>query len=422
MNVAYSLNAENLYLGETISLLYPSLDSLTAIIVKKGPGALLFKTDLKRAYRQIFVDPGDMHLLAFKWKDKIYVDRTLPFGLRSAAYICQRVTNMIRFLLKERGIDIVNYIDDLGGADTPNVAHHSFNVLRQTLSDIGAEENMKKACPPSTKMVFLGTLLDSEKMEMRVTDERMFEIRSILPNWLSKKSATRRQLQSLLGKLQFVGKCVAPSRVFISRILVLLRGLKYNNHKVRLTAEFRKDIQWWMNFIQIYNGVSMIKTMDWSKVDQIFSTDACLTGCGALCNNNFFHREFPDFVKQINLSIVHLECLAIMVAIKYWYCSWHGYKITIYCDNEAVCHVINSGKTKDSVLLNCLREITYVACINEFQLRAVHLSSKENRLSDLLSRWHLNENNERLFYTESGLSPHDEIFIGDHLFKFENQW
>ena len=62
-----------------------------------------------------------------------------------------------------------------------------------------------------------------------------------------------------------------------------------------------------------------------------------------------------------------------MVAIKYWYCSWHGYKKTIYRDNEAVCHVINSGKNKDSVLLNCIREITYVACINEFQIRAVHL-------------------------------------------------
>ena len=159
----------------------------------------------------------------------------------------------------------------------------------------------------------------------------------------------------------------------------------------------------------------MIKSMDRSKVDQIFSTDACLTGCGALCNNNFFHREFPDSFKQINLSIVHLECLAIMIAIKYWYCSWHGYKITIYCDNEAVCHIINSGKNKDSILWNCLRGITYVACINEFQLRAVHLS-------DLLSRWHLNEKNEGLFYTESGLSPHDEIFTSDHLFKFEKQW
>ena len=47
---------KNVYMGETISLLYPSLDSLTAFIVKRGPGALIFKTDLKRAYRQIFVD------------------------------------------------------------------------------------------------------------------------------------------------------------------------------------------------------------------------------------------------------------------------------------------------------------------------------------------------------------------------------
>ena len=53
---------KNVYLGKTISLSYPSLDSSTAIIVKKGPGAFLFKTDLKHAYRQIFVDPGDMHL------------------------------------------------------------------------------------------------------------------------------------------------------------------------------------------------------------------------------------------------------------------------------------------------------------------------------------------------------------------------
>ena len=79
-------------------------------------------------------------------------------------------------------------------------------------------------------------------------------------------------------------------------------------------------------------------------------------------------------------------------------------------------------KNKDSVLLNCLREVTYVACITEFQIRVVHLTSKDNRLSDLLSRWHLNENNERLFYTESVLSPHDEIFISHHLFYFENQW
>ena len=367
----------------------------------------MFKTDLYRAYKQLFVDPREIHMPAFKWKNCIYIDKTLPFGLRSAAYLCQRTTNMIRYILKQRDVDIVNYIDDLGGADTPEKASLSYQVLKQTLKEIGVVENEKKACAPSTQMVFLGTLLDSEKMEIRITDDRMLDIRSILPKLLQRKSASKRELQSLIGKLQFVGKCVKPSRIFISRILVLLRGLKHSRYKVRLNTEFRKDIQWWINFMHVYNGVSMIKTCDWSKVDQIFTTDACLTGCGGMFGNQFFHRQFPEFVAQKNPSIVHLECLTVMVAIKFWAKNWTGLKITIYCDNEAVCSCISSGRTKDPLLLNCLREICYFASLYEFQLRALHLSSSANRLCDILSRWHLDSKYEQLFYQESGLRPCD---------------
>ena len=370
----------------------------------------------------LFVDPGEIHMLAFNWRNHIYIDKTLPFGLRSAAYLCQRTTNMIRYLLKQRGVDIVNYIDDLGGADSPEKALFSYQVLRQTLKEIGVIENEKKACAPSTQMVFLGTLLDSEKMEIRITDDRMAEIRSLLPKWLLKKSATKRELQSLIGKLQFVGKCVKPSRIFISRVLVLLRGLKHANHKVRLNTEFKKDIQWWISFMHVYNGVSMIKTCDWSKVDQVLMTDSCLTGCGGICGDQFFHRQFSEFVTEAKPSIVHLECLTVMVAVKFWAKHWTGLKLTIYCDNEAVCSCIGSGRTKDPLLLNCLREICYFASLYEFQLRAFHLSSNANRLSDILSRWHLDSKYECTFFQESGLRPCNEIHIDDRLFNFDNCW
>lgn len=51
------------YLGETISVQYPTVDNLIDLIKKKGKGCHLFKRDLKRAYRQIYLDPGDIHLL-----------------------------------------------------------------------------------------------------------------------------------------------------------------------------------------------------------------------------------------------------------------------------------------------------------------------------------------------------------------------
>ena len=83
--------------------------------------------------------------------------------LRYAAYLCQRTANMIRYKLKQRDVDIVNYIHDLGGADTREKAPLAYQVLKQTLKEIGVVENEKKACTPSTQMVFLGTLLDSEE-------------------------------------------------------------------------------------------------------------------------------------------------------------------------------------------------------------------------------------------------------------------
>lgn len=199
---------------------------------------------------------------------------------------------MIQYVLSLFECKIVNFLDDFGGADTPARAAESYSTVSRVLASMGVEQNIKKSCPPSAVMVFLGVLLDSEAMELRITEERLQEIRQLLPEWLLLKSATRRQLQSLVGKLQFVSKCVRPSRVFTARIIAKLRGLKHNNHKVRLTSEFRKDIKWWLSFVSVYNGVSMIKTSEWSSVDVVFSSDACLTGLEQCVYRNTSTRSF----------------------------------------------------------------------------------------------------------------------------------
>ena len=72
------------YLGEPVKLKYPSVDSLVELVKSKGRGCALYKRDLKRAYRQIPIDPGDIHLLGFNGKGRCtwIFSYQWAFGLR----------------------------------------------------------------------------------------------------------------------------------------------------------------------------------------------------------------------------------------------------------------------------------------------------------------------------------------------------
>ena len=69
-----------------------------------GGGCLLAKLDLKEAYRAVPVHPSDQRLLGVAWDDTVYIDKALPFGLRSASKIFSALTDAMMWLLQEKGI------------------------------------------------------------------------------------------------------------------------------------------------------------------------------------------------------------------------------------------------------------------------------------------------------------------------------
>jgi hypothetical protein len=48
---------------------------------------------------------------------------------------------------------------------------------------------------------------------MEVTKERLLEIKNLIQVWLHKTEAMLREIQSLIGKLNFVASCVRSSRI-----------------------------------------------------------------------------------------------------------------------------------------------------------------------------------------------------------------
>jgi hypothetical protein len=78
--------------------------------------------------------------------------------------------------------------------------------------------------------------------------------------------------------------------------------------------------------------------------------------------------------------------LTVLVALKLWGLDLHGKKVVIFCDNLAVCIVINIGKARISFLQHCLGEICFIASVHEFQLKATHHAGTDNRIADCLSK------------------------------------
>ena len=141
--------SKNLFLGEPVLLTYPTVDDIADRIIQLGPGCLLFKRDLKRAYRELPVDPFDYPLLGYSWHDKLFFDVRLPMGLQSAAMAHQQVTNAVCFMLSRVGCNVLSYLDDFMGISVPRSAFNDYALTGLLLQALGLHESSQKACPPS---------------------------------------------------------------------------------------------------------------------------------------------------------------------------------------------------------------------------------------------------------------------------------
>ena len=207
------------YLGWPINLTYPTVDDLAKRVHSLGPLCLIFKCDMTRAFFQLPLDPFDYGLFCFSWEGMYFFSLVLVMGHRVALYICQHVTSAISYIHSRAGWFLLNYIDDFVGAELQQRAHQSYRDLGKLMQDIGAQEALHKAVSPSPRVEFLGVLFDAKKGIIEVTPDRLQELVQETGCWFTKTVCTRKELEQLIGKLQFVAACICPRRVFISCML-----------------------------------------------------------------------------------------------------------------------------------------------------------------------------------------------------------
>ena len=371
---------------------YQGLDFVIDNIIKAGHGAYLSKFDVKSAYRNVPVHPDDRYLLGMRWMGMIFIDLTLSFGGRSAPSIFTSVADVLAYICSKflRHSNLSHYLDDYllvsQGGVSYSVAKRDFDETMSCLEYLEVPIAEPKTIPPSLCLEYLGIILDTDRMEARLSQDKLSNLLSEIAAWTTKRSGTKKSLLSLIGRLMYACQVVHHGRPLLRRLINKANALPSLNFKVHLNKEDRKDLSWWTRLLHSWNGVTLFSFRNWEFIpDLALSSDSAQSlGLGVIFGRRWFFASWP--VAKCDMNIAVLELLPIVMACHVWGSEWTRKKIQFDTDNSAVVAALNSGLPRDPCLAFLVRELNFLAIIHSFCFKATHLPGKLNDAADALSR------------------------------------
>ena len=374
--------------GSKFLLKFPSVDDIVKEICNQGDDVTIAKIDIARAFRNLRMDPADAVKLGFTWRDDAFVDALVAFGWVHGSASFQHVSDAVTFLMAKSGAKMFAYIDDYILISPEKDAQRHFQRLASLLTELGLPSNPDKQTSPCRKLTCLGIQIDLDANTLSIHPDKLHSIHLECINVSHRRHLTKTQYQSLLGKLLYIHKCVPPARTFINRMLTLFRA-NSKARKIVLTADFHKDLNWFLNFLPSFNGVTYLRKSQIVN-NHSLHIDASLTGLGGIWNDEVYSTPVFDLFPG-DLKIVHLEMLNLVIALRVWAKKWTHSVVKFYCDNMAVVQVIWTGRTKDHILALCLRNIWLITASSDIELQIEHIQGSHNIQADLLSRLYSNK-------------------------------
>ena len=139
-------------------------------------------------------------------------DKVLPFGLRSAPYIFNQLSDAIEWILRNKcSISFVSHIlDGFFIVEPPCATSPPDSLCRARLSSViltfknlNIPISAAKTEGPSDIIQFMGIIIDSRKMEARLPEDKV------------ERYSTLQELQSLIGSPNFACQVISPGRSFL---------------------------------------------------------------------------------------------------------------------------------------------------------------------------------------------------------------
>ena len=356
---------------------YP-LPRVDDIIDQLGPTTKYFSTlDLASGYWQIPMDPSSQEKTAFITIGGLFEFKVMPFGLKNAPAVFQRL--MEKILQQLNPVDgrkfVSVYVDDVLVFSSSFQEHveHVTQVFK-ALQKAGLKLKPSKCRLFRKEVEYLGYLLTPD---------------GLLPNQSQTEAVVNFPVPTSLHELrQFVG-LASYYRRFIKGFATIAQPLHCLTRK---GAKFVWDTACQDAFQSLKDKLVSHPVLSYPNFDKdfILETDASARGLGAVLNQEqsdgtlhpvaYASRAVSQ--SEANYAVTDLETLAVVWAFTHFRAYLYGHHVTVYTDHAAVKATLGVPHLNGKHARWWTK--IYGSGIRSVEIR--HRSGKQNTNADALSR------------------------------------
>lgn len=327
--------------------------------------------DINSAFWSIPLRIQDRQKTAFITQEGHFQWTCLPFGLKTAPAIFQRIlSNIIR---KYKLSDfIVNFIDDImifSKTFEEHIIHLS--KLLEAISTEGFRLKFSKCIFANKHAKYLGHIIENNSV--RPLKNYLIAVKNFpVPE-------TRKNIRQFLGKINFHHKFIPHGAITLDPLHNLLR----KDVKFIWSEECQKSFD---QIKSLLCSEPVLKIFD-SEVPIEIYTDASIKGVGAVLKQRdengdskpvaYFSKKLTEAQKK--KRAIYLECLAIKEAVKYWQHWLMGKEFVVYSDHKPLENMNIKARTDEE-----LGDLTYY--LSQYNFKIKYNPGKTNQEADCLSR------------------------------------
>ena len=368
------------------------METLQGILPSLSKGLWLASLDLKDAYFHIPMHRDTWKFLRFSIAGRQFQYRVLPFGLSPAPLVFTRVVQALISHLRERGVRIHAYLDDLLVLETnPLRLSLILRVVVSTFVQAGFTINLKKSdLSPSQDLVYIGGRLRTDLGRVFLPTDRRLALIKAISAFAQVGSLRRvRVWLQILGLMAATIHTVRHARLRMRPIQMFLKS-RWNSRsldfRLVVTADIRRSLQWWLAEENLSQGLPFSPPQH----TLVITTDASREGWGghlSLGTRNLLFSGLWSLHEHRTHHINLLELWAVKLTLCRVASLVRGQVLRIECDNTtAVSYLNKQGGTRSRILCLEACEIHEWLISHEVTIEAIHRPGVDNHLADFLSR------------------------------------